>query len=45
MRTPLVSSAHPQPAKDKPIPLGAAKLIAGLSHSGLWGALKMVFAR
>lgn len=45
VRTPFISAAHPLPAKYSPMPLGVAKVIAGLSHSGLWGALKMAFAK
>lgn len=45
VRTPFISAAHPLPAKYSPMPLGVAKVIAGLSHGGLWGALKMAFAK
>ncbi|EFN58802.1 hypothetical protein CHLNCDRAFT_140596 [Chlorella variabilis] len=45
VRTPFLSAAHPLPAQYAPLPLGVAKVIAGLTHSGVWGALKMVFAR
>lgn len=42
MRTPFISSVHPLPAHYSPLPLGAAKLVAGLTHSGLWGGLRML---
>ena len=42
VRTPFVSAAHVQPPKYAPVSLGAAKVIAGLVHSGLWGVLKML---
>lgn len=45
VRTPFVSAGHPQPEKYSPLPLGVAKVIAGLTHSGPWGAVKMFMAR
>ncbi|KAL4443037.1 hypothetical protein ABPG77_008528 [Micractinium sp. CCAP 211/92] len=45
VRLPFVNAAQPMPAKYSPMPLGLAKAIAGLMHSGVWGALRMLAAR
>lgn len=45
VRLPFVNAAQPMPEKYAPMPLGVAKVIAGLMHSGLWGALRMLAAR
>lgn len=42
IRTPFVCAAHPLPEKYAPMPLGAAKLVAGLVHSGPVGALRLL---
>lgn len=45
VRTPFISSLHVQPEQYAPLPLGAAKIVAGLVHGGPWGALKMALSR
>lgn len=44
-KTPFISAAHPMPERYGPISLGLGKLIAGLTHSGFWGAAKLLLAR
>lgn len=45
VRTPFVSALHTQPEQYAPITLGTAKVIAGLVHGGLLGALRMALSR
>ncbi|KAL4457777.1 hypothetical protein ABPG75_012642 [Micractinium tetrahymenae] len=45
VRAPFICAAQPLPEKYAPMPLGLAKAIAGLMHSGPWGALRMLMAR
>lgn len=42
LKTPFVSSIHPLPPNVNPLPMGVAKVVAGLSHSGLLGVLRML---
>ena len=43
VRTPFLSGLHPMPPNTTKLPLRVAKVVAGLSHSGLLGALRMAF--
>lgn len=45
VRTPFLSALHPQPPEAAPLPLGVAKALAGLVHSGPWGVLRMLLSR
>lgn len=45
VRTPFVSSLHPLPPRHAPMPLSTAKVVAGVMHGGLLGALRMAFSR
>lgn len=42
VRTPFMSALHPMPPHRQPIKLGVAKVVAGLSHSGLLGLIKLL---
>lgn len=42
VRSPFVGSIQPMPPHVQSLPLGVAKVVAGLAHSGLRGVLRML---
>ncbi len=43
VRTPFLSGVHPMPPTASKLPLSVAKVVAGLTHSGVLGVFKMLF--
>lgn len=44
VRTPFLSGVHPMPPSASPLPPAVAKAVVGLTHSGVGGLLRMLFA-